>query len=111
MLSLTHQSVTQLEKAHQARSGRAAVTLFGGHQHGLRQTLIAIVAGEQLAEHANPGEATLQVLQGRVNLTWADGQQTVSAGEYLIIPDATHAVDALEDSILVLTVSVRLEAN
>ena len=47
-------------------------TVCGGHEHVLRQTLIALRAGSHLDEHASPGEATLQVLHGRVSLVAGD---------------------------------------
>ena len=59
----------QLAHARTASSGRSAKTIFGGHEHHLRQTLIALAGGESLAEHESPGEATLQVLVGRVQMT------------------------------------------
>ena len=49
-------------------SGRAADTVHGGHEKALRQTLVALAAGQSLAEHENPGEATVLVLEGRVRL-------------------------------------------
>ena len=67
--SLSRLGAAQLIKAHEAGAGRAAVTVFGGQQHDLRQTLIALVAGRALGEHDAPGEATLQVLAGQVGLT------------------------------------------
>jgi hypothetical protein len=36
-------------------SGRAADTVHGGHEKALRQTLVALAAGQALAEHENPG--------------------------------------------------------
>ena len=42
--------------ARTASSGRSAHTVFGGHDHRLRQTLIALAAGQELAEHESPGE-------------------------------------------------------
>ena len=39
--------------------GRSAKTVYGGREHLLRQTVIALKAGEKLAEHGNPGEATV----------------------------------------------------
>jgi quercetin dioxygenase-like cupin family protein len=36
--------------------------VFGGREHVLRQTLIALAAGHQLDEHDSPGEATVHVL-------------------------------------------------
>ena len=70
--SLTALLDQHLELARQASSGRSAHTVYGGHQRTLRQTLIALTAGQQLDEHENPGEATLQVLHGRVRLVAGD---------------------------------------
>jgi hypothetical protein len=45
-----------LEQALTAPSGRSAHTVYGGHEHVLRQTLIALRAGTNPDEHENPGE-------------------------------------------------------
>ena len=67
-VSLTALAREHIERARSASSGRSAATLYGGQQHALRQTLIALAAGQRLDEHENPGEATVQVLHGRVRL-------------------------------------------
>ena len=67
--SITALAREQLNMARESSSGRCASTVFGGHEHTLRQTVIAIKAGHKLSDHANPGEATVQVLRGRVRLT------------------------------------------
>ena len=66
--SLTPLGEEQIGLARATGSGRASVTVFGGREHDLRQTLIALTAGRALGEHEAPGEATLQVLSGRVRL-------------------------------------------
>ncbi len=93
-----------LASAREASSGRAADTIHGGHEHALRQTVIALLAGHELAEHESPGEATLQVLAGRVRLTSGDGAWEGEVGELAVIPDARHALYAVEDSAVLLTV-------
>lgn len=55
--SLTALTRQQLKIAQQASSGRSAKTVYGGHEHVLRQTLIALAAGHKLDDHDNPGEA------------------------------------------------------
>lgn len=95
-----------LAAAHQAASGRSAVTVFGGHQHALRQTLVALAAGRGLDEHESPGEATLQVVRGRVRLTAGDDHWDGSAGEVLIIPRRRHDLAALDDAVVLLTVGL-----
>jgi hypothetical protein len=57
-LSLTELADEQLSLACNSHSGRAAHTLHGGHDHRLRQTLIALAAGHELGEHHSPGETT-----------------------------------------------------
>jgi len=57
--SLTALARQQLELAHGASSGRSSSTVYGGHEHQLRQTVIALSAGQMLSEHENPGEATV----------------------------------------------------
>jgi quercetin dioxygenase-like cupin family protein len=102
--SLTALARHELERARVASSGRSASTVFGGHEHQLRQTLIALKAGESMGEHDNPGEATLQVLVGRVLLRVGDVTWNGSPGDLMIIPGERHTVDAIEDSAILLTV-------
>lgn len=96
---------TELESALAAASGRAAKTVYGGHEHHLRQTVISLKAGTGLDEHANPGEATLYVLSGRVRLSSGADSWEGMAGDLLVIPQAPHALTALENSSVLLTVA------
>ena len=82
-------------QAKRASSGRSAETVFGGHERHLRQTLIALRAGESLSEHENPGEATVQVLFGRVLLRAGSAEWNGSPGDLLTVPDGRHALDAV----------------
>lgn len=95
----------QLARAAGATSKRSATTVFGGHEHRLRQTVIAMAAGASLAEHDGPGEATLIVLRGRVRLRTADTSWDARTGDLLVVPSTRHSVDALEDSAILLTVT------
>lgn len=95
----------QLKAAQHTGSGRSAKTVYGGHEHVLRQTLIALVGGQSLQEHENPGEATVHVLQGRVRLAAGDVAWEGSPGDLLIVPDSLHSLEALEDSAVLLTVA------
>ena len=95
----------QGKRAGAASSGRSAETVFGGHEHALRQTVIALTAGSALDEHENPGEATIQVLRGRVRLTAGQVAWEGRTGDMLVVPDARHALAAVEDSAILLTVS------
>lgn len=103
--SLIAQAKQQLKSAQQERSGRSAKTVYGGHEHLLRQTVIALVGGQVLSEHANPGEATVYVLQGRVRLAAGEAAWDGAPGDLLIVPDGLHSLEALEDSAVLLTVA------
>ena len=87
-----------------ASSGRSARTVYGGHEHVLRQTLIALIAGHGLDEHEGPGEATLHVLHGRVRLVAGGDEWEGSPGDLLVVPRERHTLDAIEDSAVLLTV-------
>jgi quercetin dioxygenase-like cupin family protein len=104
-ISLTDLADEHLALARQASSGRSAHTVSGGHARTLRQTLIALAAGQRLDEHENPGEATLQVLRGRVRITAGTTSSEGAAGDLLAIPDARHALEALDDAAVLLTVA------
>ena len=103
-ISLTSLAAEQLTAAQKAHSGRAAHTIHGGHALELRQTLVALVAGQQLHEHESPGEATLQVLEGHVRLTAGDEAWEGKTGDYVTIPPRRHALESIEDSVVMLTV-------
>ena len=107
--SLTALADGQLAAARDASSGRSAVTVFGGREHDLRQTVIALAEGHALGEHESPGEATLQVLQGRVRLSSAEEAWEGQAGDLLVIPPERHDLAALTDSVVLLTVATRAD--
>jgi len=106
-LSLDAVARELLDRAASAAGGRAAQTIIGGHEKVLRQTVIAMIKDAALTEHANPGEASVHVLRGRVRLT--AGEQTWEGrdGDLLIVPDAAHSLEALQDSAVLLTVAKR----
>lgn len=97
-----------LAVARAASSGRSAHTLFGGHEHSLRQTIIALAAGQGLDEHESPGDATLQVLTGRVQLRSGDESWEGGPADLLVIPPSRHSLDAIEDSVILLSVAKKI---
>ena len=107
-LSLDARVREHLERARASSTERSAETVYGGHEHMLRQTLIALRSGAELSEHENPGEATVLVLRGRVRLNAADESWEGMAGDLLIIPGSKHSLVALEDSAALLTVAKTL---
>lgn len=95
----------QLEAAIQAPGGRAAHTVFGGHEKTLRQTIVGLRQGIRLGEHDNNDDATIYVLQGRIRLLAGQDSWESGPGEMLIVPLARHSIEALEDSALLMSVA------
>ncbi len=108
--SLTDTAEAHVRRARAAAHGRSAHTVHGGHDRALRQTVVALRAGTTLNEHNSTREATLQVLVGRVRLTISTQAAEAVAGDLLTVPTEAHTLDAIEDSALLLTVSVVLGA-
>lgn len=102
-MSLQAVAREQLATATKSSAARSAETVFGGHEHALRQTVIGLAADAWLDEHENPGEATVYVLSGRVEVTAGSDRWSGRDGDLIIIPDARHALHALEDSAVLLT--------
>ncbi|WP_182346093.1 cupin domain-containing protein [Tomitella gaofuii] len=100
-------ALTRELRAKAAGSERkvASSTVFGGHEKTLRQTLVVVAAGGELAEHESPGEATVQVLTGRITLDTSEDSWEGRTGDLLVIPPARHSVTAVEDSSFLLTVA------
>lgn len=91
---------THLEEARASEHGRSAELLL--HDGVLRQTVIALAAGTELAEHNSPHAASIQVLEGRVQVTGPE-QPALQEGELALLTHERHAVSALEDSVFLLT--------
>ncbi len=104
--ALPEVSTTLLDEARGSTANRAARTLHGGTGHALRQTAIALLSGATLSDHENPGEATLQVLVGRVRLTWPDDAVDLDAGAHVVIPTERHGLLALTDAVVLLTAAM-----
>lgn len=94
-----------LDRAASSSNGRSASTVFGGHEHALRQTLIALRSGNSMAEHDSHGDATVIVLRGRVRLQADEDSWEGRTGDLLDIPRTRHSVTAVEDSVILLTVA------
>jgi quercetin dioxygenase-like cupin family protein len=96
-----------LEQARGETSGRSSTSLV--HEDNVRAVLVGLTAGTTMSEHDAPPGATLQVIAGRVRLyVAADGDREwlLEQGDLIAVPHARHGVDALSDSVLLLTVAL-----
>ncbi|HEY0127442.1 MAG TPA: LuxR family transcriptional regulator [Blastococcus sp.] len=98
-----------LDRAARGSAHRAASTLPHGVD-GLRQTLIALLAGAELGEHESPGPASLLVLRGRVRVLAGGEAVEVGTHEFSPLPDRRHSLRADEDSVVLLSVAIRVQA-
>ncbi|UVI37769.1 LuxR family transcriptional regulator [Brevibacterium spongiae] len=91
-----------LGRARGVRSGRSAQSIFTGTY--LRQVLLTLTAGSELADHDSPPEATLQVVEGKVRMSTAEESWELSVGDHIEIPPQRHSVTALDDAAFILTI-------
>lgn len=89
-----------LEEARNSDKGRFAEILV--HDGPLRQTVIALRAGQVMAEHNSPPAASMYLIRGRVQVTGQD-RSDVAPGEITVLTHVRHGVEAFEDSVFLLT--------
>jgi quercetin dioxygenase-like cupin family protein len=94
-----------LEQAGELAAGRAARTLTPGAGALLKQTLVALEEGRELAEHTAPGPATLQVLSGQVTLRTDDTTLPVAEHGWVMLPTGAHALHADRTAVVLITVA------
>jgi len=105
-VSLVSIGATLRSKAADASSGHSAQSIGHDESSRLRQTVIALRGGSALSDHESPGSASLQVIDGTVELHTADHRWTCTAGDIIQIPPARHGVDAVTDALVLLTVAL-----
>jgi quercetin dioxygenase-like cupin family protein len=74
----------------------------------MMQMSVELKGGSHLAEHAHVHEQIIHVIRGRLKVTLDHGKATqeVSAGQSLYLAsNRPHAVDALEDTVVIDTFS------
>jgi quercetin dioxygenase-like cupin family protein len=96
----------RLLEAVAADSGRASESVYGDKRSGFRQSIVALKAGAELSEHRNPGDATALVMRGTAVLRSGSDSWEGKAGDLLIVPPGKHSLHAVEDSLLLFTISV-----
>jgi quercetin dioxygenase-like cupin family protein len=96
----------QLGIATTADSGRSSATVYGRSGARLRQTIIALAAGRVLGEHKSPGDASVLCLHGRVRLRAGESQAELGPGDLVAVPPQRHDLEAVESSVILLTVAL-----
>ncbi|MGY4765832.1 cupin domain-containing protein [Kribbella sp. CWNU-51] len=104
--SIDDLATERLAKAASAESGRSSVTVYSRPGARLRQTLTALAAGRVMGEHKSPGDASLLCLRGRVRVRAGDAEVELGPGDLVAVPPQRHDVEALESSVLLLTVAL-----
>lgn len=89
-----------LDEAIAAENGRKADIVV--NDGPLRQTLIALRAGIELAPHNSPPAASILVLKGEVIVAGSESTP-IGEGEIVALTHERHSVRSLEDSIFLLT--------
>ncbi|MFI6832522.1 MULTISPECIES: cupin domain-containing protein [unclassified Kribbella] len=104
--SIDDLAAERLAKAVSAESGRSSVTVYSRPGARLRQTLTALAAGRVMGEHKSPGDASLLCLRGRVRVRAGDAEVELGPGDLVAVPPQRHDVEALESSVLLLSVAL-----
>lgn len=104
-LDLNALAAEHLAAARAASNGRSSAKILGDHTTVLRKNLIALAAGAALQDHESPGEATLMVLEGRIEFRAGEESVTLDAGNLVEIPPMRHGLTALTDAVVILSVA------
>ncbi len=104
--SITALAEAQLVAATAAESGRSSVTVYGRSGARLRQTIVALAVGRVMGEHKSPGDASVFCLRGRVLLRAGQLHAELGSGDLVAVPPQRHDLEALEPSVLLLTVAL-----
>ncbi len=71
-----------------------------------RYTLMSLAGGMHIAEHANPRNATVNVIEGQGLLTLEGKDLVLQSGVFIFIPaNARHAVQCVTNLAFLLTLS------
>lgn len=90
------------ETARRAPAQRAGSTLYRGD--AMRQTMVVLLEGAEMAEHESPAEAFIHVLEGSITIHGNARKWQISAGELFPLPPEKHSVTANQETLFTLTV-------
>jgi len=92
-------------KLESSSADREAVSLV--KDYGLNVMLMVLKQGARLHEHHTKGPLTVHVIGGLVRLVAANTPHELAVGGILALDrEIPHSVDALEDSVLLLTTAL-----
>lgn len=100
MAALTDAIQKAIDTARAADNGRHAELIV--NDGPLRQTVIALTAGTELAEHNSPPAASIQVIRGALRVT-GEEPTVIEGGGIEALTHFRHAVEAIEDTVFLLT--------
>lgn len=95
------------DEARSADNGHAAIALTPGRDREFTQTVVALRSGARLSPDHWNGPATLQVLEGVVAIEGIDDD--VAGGQWAAVPKLDAAIEAREDSVVLLTAAASRE--
>lgn len=91
-------------------TGRSSKTLV--KHHDLRIVLISMKANTHMHEHKATARISIQTISGHVRLSLPEQTVDLPAGQLLVLDQCLpHDVEALEDSVFLLTLSWPTEAE
>lgn len=93
-----------LTEARQLRAGRSARTLTPGGGAPLKQSLLALTAGQRLQDHLAPGPTTLLGVRGTAVLAHDRSATTLTEGVWAPCPTGLHSLEAVSDAVVLITV-------
>lgn len=88
---------------HPARHGHRQMTIV--QREHITHVVFAFEEGGSLPEHKAPGLVTIHVHAGKLRVGEGGRAHELPAGSLLVLdPDVPHSVEALEESVMLLTV-------
>ena len=89
---------------------RNAITVF--KTNGLRIVLIALHEGSEMARHTADGIISVQVLEGLIQFNTDKQSVELGKGQMVALHEGIpHSVKAIRETVFLLTLTTRLEAN
>lgn len=93
-----------LAEARGLAAGRSARTLTPGAGAAMKQSLLALTAGERLQDHVAPGPTTLLGITGTIVLHGRGEGVTLTDGVWATCPSGVHSLEAISDAVAMITV-------